>query len=359
MQSVTTTPTPPSARARADEPRPPAAAPVGTTRMPTSRSWPAAVSDNAAWRIVKLLLARLLRVVAVAFVVVTVVFFVLQLVPGEPLVDAVGDRTAAQLAAMREEYGLNDPVVVQYANYLQELLQGRMGRSYVTQQPVEQLIAQRAESSLSLALVSLAVVLLVGVPLGIVMGFFTREGRRRRLEIGFMSSTSLLSSIPNYLAATVLTFVLAVQFRLLPVAGGGSLKHLVLPVIAVSLAPLMTLARIVRLQTLDVIAQPYFQTARSNRLRPATIYLGYVLPNVAVASLTLGGIVFAEIIGGAVIIEKVFARAGLGTSLIDGVIGNDYPVVLGLTVTLAVGVVVLNGVIDFLLDVIDPRRRDS
>jgi peptide/nickel transport system permease protein len=229
------------------------------------------------------------------------------------------------------------------------------GRSFQNSQPVGELVRQRIGVSLQLALSALAVVLLVSIPLGIIAGALTREGRHRKLELGFAGTTSILGSIPDYLTATILAFLFAVNFRIFPVAGADSLKALVLPATAVALAPTMTMARIVRVETLNVLAQDYIRTARSQRLPPRLIYFRHLLPNVLTAALTIGGLILASVIGGAVIVEAVFNRPGLGSALVASVLNKDYPVVQGVTLVLATCVVVINTIVDILLGFFDPR----
>jgi peptide/nickel transport system permease protein len=187
------------------------------------------------------------------------------------------------------------------------------------------------------------------------MGALTRDGRHPKLELAFMSVTTTLAAIPDYLSGTILAFIFAVQLQWLPVSGAGSFETLILPALAVAASPTMSLARIVRVETLGVLSQDYIRTARSQRLPVPTIYVGHVLPNVLTYALTGGGLIFANIIGGALIVETVFARPGLGSSLVDGVINNNYPVVQGITLLLCVLVVAVNTFIDILIAVVDPR----
>jgi len=308
-------------------------------------------------RILRQVGQRLLGLVFVLAAVVTSVFLMMQLVPGDPLVSETGGVTQEQLDRLRALYGLDQSVFDQFTAYVGNLFQGDLGRSFRTQEPVVDIIQQRIWSSLELAGAALLIVMFVGFPLAMFAAAATREGRHRRLEVGFLSVTSVLGATPNYLIATLLAFVFAVQFTLLPVGGSGSFEQLILPALAVAIAPTMSLARIVRLETLDVLSQDYVRTARSQRLPTHMIYLRHVFPNVLTAALTVGGLIFAEVIGGAVIVENVFARPGLGTALVDGVLSNNYPVVQGATLVLAVTVVVVNTAVDITLDVLDPRAR--
>jgi peptide/nickel transport system permease protein len=141
----------------------------------------------------------------------------------------------------------------------------------------------------------------------------------------------------------------------LPVAGGQELSALILPALAVSIRPIATLSRIVRVETLNVLASDYIRTARGKRLPWRLVYLRHTLPNVVTAALTVGGLLFSGLVGGAVVVENVFARPGLGTMLVQGVITHDYPVVQGITLVLGVTVVVVNTLVDVMVAALDPR----
>src|ERR1700687_4037593 len=301
---------------------------------------------------------RLLNLVVVLTVLLLCDFLILRLIPGDPAEIAAGTSGAQeQVQAIRHELGLDLPLQAQLVNYCVNLLHGNLGHSFTTNQPVTEIIAQRVGPSVQLAGLSLALVLIVGRPAGMIMGALTREDRRRRLELSFTTTTSLLSALPEYFVATFLAFIFGLVLRWLPVAGSSDLSGLVLPTAAIALRPIAVLARIVRVETLNVLAQDYVRTARSKRLKPRVIYLRHVLPNVVTAALTIGGILVAQLIGGAIVIENVFARNGLGTPLVRTVLNRDYPVIQGVILVLGVIVVVVNALIDVVLAVVDPRSR--
>lgn len=325
---------------RADVLRPP-------RRRPTLRG---------AHPLLQLVARRLVSLAAVMVVVLVAVFSMVQLVPGDPIYQAYGtDITRPQYLELRRQYNLDKPLPEQFKIYVEDVFHGDFGRSRTSQQPVGELIKERIRTSAELAFAALMIVLVVGVPLGLAAGAMTQEGRHRKLELGFMGTSGGLASIPDYLMGTILVFVFAVWLKALPVAGAGSLNELVLPALALSIASTMSLARIVRLETLNVLAQDYIRTARSQRLPSHVIYGRHVLPNVLTAALTLGGLIFAGIIGGAVIVETVFARPGVGSALVEAVINNNYPVVQGVTLFFCLVVVAVNTLIDILIAIIDPR----
>jgi peptide/nickel transport system permease protein len=305
---------------------------------------------------VRFAVRRFLGLIAVLAALIVAVFFMVQLIPGDPVENAFGDSIPVQrLAELRHDYGFDEPLLDQFWRYLGHLKDGDLGRSFNTQQPVTDLLKQRIGTSLELAGAALALVLLLAVPLGMLAAAFTREGRHRRFELGFTGTTAVVGSIPDYLMGTTLAFLFAVQLRLLPVAGAGSFSALILPALAIALHSIATLSRIVRVETLNVLAQDYIRTARSDRIPDRIIYARFALPNVLTATLTVGGIIFANVIGGAVIVESVFARPGLGTALVNAVIAKEYPIVQGITLVVGTTVVLMNSMIDVLLGILDPR----
>jgi peptide/nickel transport system permease protein len=302
------------------------------------------------------LVRRLIGLIAVLLGLLLATFMMVRLIPGDPAL-LVGGLTAsgAELAAIRHELGVDQPAPTQFINYLSGLARGDMGRSFTSKQPVANVISERARPSAELAGAAFLSVMLLSVPLGILAGAMTREGQRPTFELGFTAVTSVVGSIPEFLMATFLAFIFAVSLRILPVAGSQGWQALVLPVAAISFRPIFTLARIVRLETLNTLAQDFIRTARSKRLSTRIIYLRHVLPNVLTAALTVGGILFSGLIAGAVLVENVFARLGLGTALVTAAVGHDYPVVQGIVLVLGMTVVIVNTVVDMALAAIDPR----
>lgn len=279
-----------------------------------------------------------------------------RLIPGDPAVEILGQEATPELIALtRAELGIDKPFLDQFVSYVQNFFRGEFGTSFFTKQPVSALISQRLGPSVQLAAISLAVVLLVSVPLGLLAAHFTREGRHPKIEVLWASLTGMLGSIPVFLKATLLVFIFAYWLRLLPVAGREGWESLVLPVAALTIAPVLSLARIVRLQTLDALTQDYVRTAKGKRLDLLTIYFRHVMPNVVTVVLTVGGMVFSGLIAGTIFVEQIFVRLGMGTALIGGVRGHDYPVVQAIVLLLGIAVVVVNTIVDILIGMVDPR----
>jgi peptide/nickel transport system permease protein len=311
------------------------------------------VAENS-W--VRFLLRRFVSLVIVLVVLATASFALVRLIPGDPAEDIAGlHSTPAVLKAIRHQLGIDKPLLTQFADFWTALLHGNLGTSFQTSQPVSQVIAQHAPSSLELAGVSVLLVMVVSIPLGILIGAVTREERHKRFELGFTAVTSVVGSVPEYLTGTFLAFLFAVTFRLFPVAGTSGLKSLVLPALAISLRPIALLMRLVRVETLNVLATDYIRTVRSKRLPGRVVLVRHTLPNVIGSTLTIGGVLFAGIIGGAVVVENVFSRPGLGTELVNAVLSRDYPVVQGIILVLGVAVVVVNTAVDILIAILNPR----
>ena len=304
-------------------------------------------------------LQRLLRLGVVLASVVVLTFALVHLTPGDParaIAGAQADETAVALA--RAEFGLDRPLHEQFGSYLAGLVHGDLGTSFKTRQPVSELIASRAGPTYSLALAALVMIAVVGLAAGLLAGIASARGSRA-CDAAFSAVTGGLAAMPHYLTATFLVFLFAVTWTLFPVAGSDGLSTLVLPAAAVALRPAMMVARVVRVRTVEVVEQPYVRTARAKRIGPARLYLRHVLPNAATAALALGGVLFASLIGGAVVVELVFGRAGLGTELVRAVIAGDYPVVQGITLLMGATVVVVNLLVDLLLGALDPRTVEA
>lgn len=305
---------------------------------------------------VRFLVRRLFSLVLVLLALAIASFLMVRLIPGDPALVVGGlTATADQIRIIRHQLGIDVPMQQQFINYWVNLAHGNLGTSFLTHQPVTEVIAQRISSSVQLAASSLALVMLFSIPAGLISGALTREGRHKRFEVALTGATSVVGSVPEYLAGTFLAFLFAVEFRLLPVAGSEGLQSLVLPTLAISLRPMAILTRLVRVETLNVLSMDYMRTARSKRLPARLIYVRHALPNVVTAALAIGGILFAGIIGGAVVVENVFARPGLGTALVGAVLSRDYPVIQGIILVLGIIVVCVNATVDILLAVVDPR----
>jgi peptide/nickel transport system permease protein len=284
-------------------------------------------------------------------------FIMVRLIPGDPalLIAGMDQATPERIASIRREIGTDRPWPEQFVQYVQNFARGDFGSSFTTKQPVSSLIRDRIGPSLQLAVLGLVITLFMSLPLGMLAAHITREGRHPRFELVWTSMTAMFGAIPSFLLATLLIFIFSVWLRALPVAGTSGWQSLVLPVAAICLGPTLTVARIVRLQTLDALAQDYVRTARSKRLPQLSIYLRHVMPNVLTVALTIGGVLFSGLIAGTVFVEQIFSRLGMGTALVGAVITHDYPVVQTIVLLLGMAVVIVNTIVDVLLGLVDPR----
>ena len=299
---------------------------------------------------------RLAGLFAVLLFLLFAAFIMVRLIPGDPAVVVLGQNgTPDQYRAVDHQLGLDRPWTLQFLDYVNRAAHGDVGFSFATKQPVSEIVLHRIGPTAELAGLSLAMVLLLSIPLGMAAAHLTADGRHPRLEVAWTSVTAIFGTIPQYLLATLLVFAFAVEVKVLPVAGTEGWQALVLPVASLALGPTLALARIVRLQVLDALAQDYVRTAESKRLPLATIYRRHILPNVLTTALTVGGLLFSSLIAGTIFIEQIFVRVGMGSSLIGAIQAHDYPVVQADVLLLGVIVVLVNAIVDVLLGIVDPR----
>ena len=299
---------------------------------------------------------RIGRLVVSLAVVLSLSFLLIQFIPGDPVRLALGPTAPASMVAQqRAALGLTKPLGVQYLDYWRDVLTGHLGTSIVSGQPVEQIIATSLPETAELVGVALVFTMIFSVSIGMLAGALTARGRRPRLTLAFTSATSILNTIPEYLLGVGLVFVFAVSLKLLPVAGDSGWQSLVLPALAISIAPTAGLARIVRVQTDVVLSQDYMRVARAKRLPTRLIYLRHALPNLLTAALTIGGLLLGTLVASSIVVENVFARPGLGTAIVQAITQHDYPVIQGILLVLGAAVLVLNLLVDLLLSGLDPR----
>ncbi|WP_166353090.1 ABC transporter permease [Phytoactinopolyspora limicola] len=299
---------------------------------------------------------RFARLVVSLAVLVTLAFLMIHLVPGDPVRAALGLTAPAELVeARRESLGLNDPLIVQYGNYLSGLFRGDLGVSMTSGVPVVDTIGQRLPASASLGLSAFVVIMVSAIPLGLAMAVLTRGGRRRGVELGFTSTSAMIAAIPEFLLAVGLIFVFAVTLGWLPVAGRGGLDSYLLPVLALSAGPTLVIARIVRVEALAVFGQDFVRTARAKRLPPWRVYFRHAFPNALTSTLTIGGLLLGSMIVGTVLVENVFAWPGMGMTIVQSILAKDYPLVQAAVLVYGLAVLLVNLMVDLLLAVVDPR----
>jgi peptide/nickel transport system permease protein len=299
---------------------------------------------------------RFIRFVVSVWVLISAVFAMIHLVPGDPVRAALGMTAPVELVeARRRALGLTEPLWEQYLRYLVNVVTGHLGTSLTMNLPVSQVIRDRLPATVSIALPAFVLVLAAAIPLGALMAVLTQGGRRRGSELAFTASSVVLAGIPEFLLAVCLVYVFAVRTGWFRVAGRGGLDSYVLPVISLSAAPAAVLARIVRVEMLAVLDNDFIRTARAKRLRPVLIYVRHGLPNALTATLTLGGLMLTGLGAGTVLVENVFAWPGLGSTIVQSIQQRDYPLVQGIALVYGISVLLISVAVDVLLALIDPR----
>ena len=294
-----------------------------------------------------------MRGVVTLWVVVTCVFIVLRL-SGDPADAMLGPEASPEaLEAFQLRYGLDDPIPVQYARYMGNVLQGDFGVSLQEHRPALDLFLSRMLATLELGFAAVAIAVVVGIPLG-VLAAVNRNSIWDRLAMGV---AFIGQSAPNFFVGIVLILVLSLQFNFLPSSGRGTWQQLVMPAFTLATGLLAGLARMSRSSLLEVIRQDYVRTARAKGLSGQRVVVGHCLRNAAIPVVTLFGLSIGGLIGGAAITETVFAWPGVGRLAINAISSRDYPVIQLIVIVVAATVVLANLVVDVTYGFLDPRIR--
>ncbi|MBM3548620.1 MAG: ABC transporter permease [Alphaproteobacteria bacterium] len=297
---------------------------------------------------------RILGIVPTLFLTWSIVFGVLQLIPGDPVMLALGGTPASDevLDNERRRLGLDQPVYIQYLTFLKKMAVGDLGNGYSSKQPVSEMIAARMRPSLELALGGLLVGIVLGVALGIAAGLRPHGW----IDTAMMSSALVGVSLPSFWIGMLLIYVFGLQLEWVPILGDG-IDALILPSITIGLFLAGGLARLIRSALIETMTQDYIRTAHSKGLSAVRVVAKHAMRNAIIPPITLLGLQFAVLIGGAVVTERVFARAGLGSMLIDAVLTKDIPLVQGLVVYTTTAYIVINLLLELLYGIVDPRIR--
>jgi peptide/nickel transport system permease protein len=302
----------------------------------------------------RLLTTRLVYTLPVIWVVVSVVFLLIHLVPGDPIQQMLGEGAAGvDIAAARHQYGLDVPLGEQYVSYWRGVLHGHLGQSLRFQQDVGRLIAVRYPYTLRLTCAALAVAILLSIPAG-VHSATHRNGWSDR-AISFVSLLGL--SFPNFALGPVLILLFSIWLGILPVSGSGSLAHLVLPAITMGGALAAILTRMVRTSMLEELSQDYVRTARAKGLSEWKVVYKHALRNAFVPVLTVLGLQFGALLAGAIVTETIFSWPGIGRLAIQAISNRDYYLVQGCILVIGLTYVAVNLLTDLLYSVVNPRIR--
>jgi peptide/nickel transport system permease protein len=300
------------------------------------------------------LVRRLGLMVFTVWGAVSLTFVILRLAPGDQATVQLGpDATASEVAALRAELGLDRPIFVQYLDYLGSAVTGDFGESYRFRDSAMTVILDRFPATVVLALTATVLALTIGLLLGIMAG----RAPGRLADRVISGTTLVMQAIPPFWSGIMLILLMALTLRLLPSAGSGDLEHLVLPAVTLAIPFTALVARITRSSVAEVTAEPYILTARSKGLSERAVLARHAVRNSLIPVVTIVSLHIGTLMGGAVIVEQVFAWEGVGSLLVNAVGNRDYAIVQGATVLFAIVVVTMNLLADVLNARLDPRIR--
>jgi len=302
------------------------------------------------------LFSRLLSTVIVVLGVVTIVFLLIHLVPGDPVQAMLGESAQpTDLEALREALGLNQPLLMQWWHYMTGLLQGDFGNSLYSKEPIIDILIERFPATLELALAGLCIAVLIALPFGSIAAL-----RKDSLwDNGSMVFSLLGVSIPNFWLGPMLILFFSLTLDWFPVSGREGPLSLVLPALTLGTALAAILARMVRSTLLEVLNEDYIRTARAKGLRESAVVIHHALRNAALPIITVLGLQLGTLLGGAVITEIIFAWPGIGQLTIDAIHRRDYPVVQACILLISLSYVLVNTLTDIMYAWLDPRVRYS
>ena len=300
------------------------------------------------------LIRRVLLTIPVLLGVATLVFSLIHFIPGDPAQAMLGESAAPEdVAQLRARLGLDRPLLVQYGSFLRGLAHGDLGVSLRNDQPVRQQILERMPATAELAFASMAVAVLIALPLGIIAAVWSGTA----IDYGAMTLSLVGISVPNFWLGPLLAIVFAVELGWLPVGGRGTLAHLVLPAVTLGAALAAILARMTRASLLEELREPYVLAARAKGVSRSRAVLHHALRNSLIPIVTILGLQFGVVLTGAVITETIFAWPGVGRLLIQSISFRDYPTVQGCVLLIAVTYVGVNLLTDLTYGFLDPRIR--
>jgi peptide/nickel transport system permease protein len=298
---------------------------------------------------------RILAVVPVLFGVTLAVFSMLFLVPGDPVKMMLAEfvTTPDQIAQMRAQLHLDEPILSQYGRFVGGALRGDLGTSIRSRRPVTTEIGENLASTAQLAVAAMLVAVGLGIPLGLVAAL----SRASWLDVASMAAALLGVSMPSFWLGLLLIFVFSLHLTWFPATGGGDLHHLVLPAVTLGMIAAAIIARLTRSSMLEVLGQDYVRTARAKGLGGFSVVVRHALKNALIPIITIFGLQFGNLLAGAVIVETVFSRPGLGRLIVGGILNKDFPLVQGVVLFVATTYVLINLLVDVAYAYADPRIR--
>lgn len=297
---------------------------------------------------------RLLFALPALWLIVTMVFLLAHIVPGDPVAQMLGEGARADdLQQLRHALGLDMPIPVQYERYLKGVLHGNLGESFRFQQPVMKVILDHYPATLELAAVALGVCILIGIPAGVLAAH--KRGERSDHAVGVLTLFGL--SLPNFALGPVLMLVFSVILGWLPVTGRGGISHLVLPAFTLGAALAAILTRMVRTSVIEELSADYVRTARAKGVSQSGVLFRHALRNALIPILTILGLQFGTLLAGTIVTETIFSWPGIGHLTVQAINARDYPLLQGCILLIAVSYVIVNLLTDMVYAVVDPRVR--
>jgi len=298
---------------------------------------------------------RILAVVPVLFGVTLAVFSMLFLVPGDPVKMMLAEfvTTPDQIAQMRAQLHLDEPILTQYGRFVGNAVRGDLGMSIRSRRPVTTEIGENLASTAQLAVAAMLVAIGLGIPLGLLAALF----RGSWVDVASMGGALLGVSMPSFWLGLLLIFVFSLHLGWFPATGGGSPLHLVLPSVTLGTIAAAIIARLTRSSMLEVLGQDYVRTARAKGLGGFSVIVRHALKNALIPIITIFGLQFGNLLAGAVIVETVFSRPGLGRLIVGGILAKDFPLVQGTVLFVATVYVMINVLVDVAYAYADPRIR--
>jgi ABC-type dipeptide/oligopeptide/nickel transport system permease component len=297
---------------------------------------------------------RLLFALPALWLIVTMVFLLAHIVPGDPVAQMLGEGARSDdLQQLRHALGLDVPIPVQYERYLKGVLHGNLGESFRFQQPVTRVILEHYPATLELAAVALGVCILIGIPAGVLAAH--KRGENVDHAVGVLTLFGL--SLPNFALGPVLMLVFSVILGWLPVTGRGGIPHLVLPAFTLGAALAAILTRMVRTSVIEELSTDYVRTARAKGVPESGVLFRHALRNALIPILTILGLQFGTLLAGTIVTETIFSWPGVGHLTVQAINARDYPLLQGCILLIAASYVVVNLLTDMVYAVVDPRVR--
>ncbi|MGA7961489.1 MAG: nickel ABC transporter permease [Candidatus Acidiferrales bacterium] len=297
---------------------------------------------------------RLLFALPALWLIVTMVFLLAHIVPGDPVAQMLGEGARADdLQQLRHALGLDVPIPLQYERYLKGVLHGNLGESFRFQQPVVKVIFEHYPATLELAAVALGVCILIGIPAGVLAAH--QRGEKTDHAVGVLTLFGL--SLPNFALGPVLMLVFAVILGWLPVAGRGGISHLILPAFTLGAALAAILTRMVRTSVIEELSADYVRTARAKGVSESGVLFRHALRNALIPILTILGLQFGTLLAGTIVTETIFSWPGIGHLTVQAINARDYPLLQGCILLIAVSYVIVNLLTDMVYALVDPRVR--